>query len=58
MSQTGNFVPKVRPEGIKCAQLFDVQIVWFYMLNTLKQKVFEKSISMMPIFELEKAPKN
>ena len=53
-----DFVPNFRPEGVKCDQIFHAYSVWLNLLNILKQKSFEKFISFLPIFKLEKAPKN
>ena len=57
-SQMTDFVPKYRPEGVKRDQIFHANSVWLDLLNILKQKSFEKFISFLPIFKLEKAPKN
>ena len=57
-SQMTNFVPIFRPKGLKCDQISFAYSVWLDLLNILKQKSFEKFISFLPIFKLEKAPKN
>ena len=57
-SQITDFVPLFRPEGVRCDQMFHAHNVWLNMLNILKQTNVEKIVSMLLLFELEKAPKN
>ena len=56
MCQIDNFSPKFQPEEVIWLKVSYVNMVWLNLLNIPKWRSSEKFLSLVSIFELEKAP--